>query len=225
MMTIQEAMQARHAVRQYTDKPIPAEAVEALQEEIRRGNEEGKLHMQLVLNDPSAFAGGLFHYGSFKGVNNYIGLVGPDDANLEEKCGYYGERVVLLAQQLGLNTCWVAMTFSKGAAKKKLDIQPGEKLCVVISIGYGVTQGTPHKSKEMKDLCVASSDMPEWFKKGMEAAMLAPTAVNQQKFRFWYSDENTINAEATGGFYSKVDLGIVKYHFEAGSGKKVIKPW
>jgi len=51
----------------------------------------------------------------------------------------------------------------------------------------------------------------------VEAALLAPTAVNQQKFRFTLSDR-TVKAEATGGFSSRVDLGIVKYHFERGAG-------
>ena len=62
--------------------------------------------------------------------------------------------------------------------------------------------------------------MPDWFRKGMEAAQLAPTAVNQQKFLFTLSDGNTVTAKAIGGFYDKVDLGIVKYHFEIGAGKE-----
>ncbi|MFR4700307.1 MAG: nitroreductase, partial [Christensenellaceae bacterium] len=30
--------------------------------------------------------------------------------------------------------------------------------------------------------------------------------------------EGKVSARATGGFYSKRDLGIVKYHFEIGAG-------
>ena len=61
-----------------------------------------------------------------------IGKKGPD---LDEKCGYYGERLVLKAQQLGLNTCWVAMTYSK--VKTAFTVNSGEKLFIVISLGYG----------------------------------------------------------------------------------------
>ena len=71
----------------------------------------------------------------------------------------------------------------------------------------------------MSELCRVQGDMPEWFRNGMEAAMLAPTAVNQQKFLFTL-DDDIVTAERTGGMYSLVDLGIVKYHFEIGSGKE-----
>ena len=62
----------------------------------------------------------------------------------------------------------------------------------------------------------ADGDMPAWFKQGVKAALLAPTAMNQQKFRIILSSGN-VEIVSTGGFYSKVDLGIVKYHFELGS--------
>ena len=51
-------------------------------------------------------------------------------------------------------------------------------------------------------------------------ALLAPTAINQQKFKFSLHDGNKVSVKAGLGFYSKVDLGIVKYHFEIGAGVK-----
>ncbi len=64
--------------------------------------------------------------------------------------------------------------------------------------------------------------IPEWFNKGMELAMLAPTAMNQQKFLVCFDGEK-ISFLAKRGFYSKVDLGIVKYNFEMGAGIKHFK--
>ena len=216
-MTIAEAMKTRHSVRTYQDRPIPGEILSELEQEIAACNAEGGLHIQLVTNEKDAFDNFMAHYGKFSGVQNYIALIGKKSADLDEKAGYYGERIVLKAQSLGLNTCWVAMTMSKGTVKKNCAIGPGEKLVCVIPVGYGTTQGVPHKSKAMDDLCRAAQ-RPEWFVNGMEAAMLAPTAMNQQKFLFTL-DGNRVTAKATGGFYSKVDLGIVKYHFEVGAGK------
>ena len=144
-------------------------------------------------------------------------MIGKKTSDLEEKCGYYGEWLVLLAQQLGLNTCWVAMTYSK--IKSAFVINPGEKLCIVIALGYGENQGVPHKSKPGSSVMKADGVTPEWFKKGIDAALLAPTAMNQQKFQFTLK-ENRVLAKAGIGFYSKIDLGIVKYHFEIGAGKK-----
>ena len=216
-MTIMEAMEVRHSVRQYTGQKIPDEIAGRLKEEIAACNEESGLHIQLVTDEPKAFGSMMAHYGKFSGVRNYIALVGPRSGKLDELCGYYGERLVLLAQALGLNTCWVAMTFSKGAAKKRLSIAGGEKLVIVISLGYGAVQGVPHKSKRAEDLAPDSGQAPEWFRAGVAAAMLAPTAMNQQKFKFTLRGD-TVSAKAGMGFYTKVDLGIVKYHFELGAG-------
>ena len=158
------------------------------------------------------------HYGKFSGVQNYIALIGKKSSDLDEKIGYYGEHIVLKAQMLGLNTCWVAMTFSKGITKKNCVINQGEKLVCVLSLGYGATQGISHTSKPMESLCTVNGDnMPTWFKHGMESVLLAPTAVNQQKFLFTQINDDTVSAKSSGGPYSKVDLGIVKYHFEVGA--------
>lgn len=215
-MELLEAIRRRHSVRQYTDRPIPAEVLAELEAEAAACNREGGLHMQLVSNEPEAFQGIMAHYGSFRGVRNYLALIGPKGPDLDEKIGYYGERLVLKATQLGLDSCWVALTFRKG--KCRCTVAPGEKLVCVAALGYGTTHGVPHKSRPMEALCQVRGEMPAWFRSGMEAALLAPTAVNQQKFRLTLAG-NTVQAESTGGFYSKVDLGIVKYHFETGAGR------
>ena len=214
-MNITEAMKARHSVRQYKNKPLDKEVISTLQAEIAACNEESGLHIQLVTDEPKAFDGFMAHYGKFSGVTNYIAMIGKNEG-LHEKCGYYGERLVLLAQQLGLNTCWVAMSYSK--IKTAFVLNQGEKLCVVIALGYGETQGVPHKSKSINQVAKTDGEMPEWFKSGIEAALLAPTAMNQQKFVFTQKG-NQVSVKAGVGFYTKLDLGIVKYHFEIGAGR------
>ena len=216
-MNLTEAMNERHSVRQYYNKPIEADILSELQTEITAYNKESGMHIQLIANEPKAFDGFMAHYGKFSGVTNYIAIIGKKSADLDEKAGYYGERLVLKAQQLGLNTCWVAMTYSK--VKTAYSIAPGEKLCIVISLGYGKNQGVPHKSKSFDAVTQVDGSVPDWFRKGIEAALLAPTAMNQQKFKF-YLDGDTVSAKAGMGFYSKIDLGIVKYHFEIGAGKE-----
>lgn len=215
-MNMEEAVKLRHSVRQYQRKPLEPEAISQLQAEIAACNQESGLHIQLVTNEEKAFDSFMAHYGKFSGVTNYIALIGKKDAALDEKCGYYGERLVLMAQQLGLNTCWVALTYSK--IKTAFVVDQGEKLCVVIALGYGATQGVPHKSKAIQDVSMVDGEMPGWFRNGVEFALLAPTAMNQQKFTLSLQD-GKVTAKAGMGFYAKVDLGIVKYHFEIGAGK------
>ena len=211
-----EAIQQRHSVRAYLDKPIEGETLAALEQEIADCNRESGLHIQLIQNEPKAFDSRMAHYGKFSGVTNYIAMIGEKSPQLDELCGYYGERIVLKAQTLGLNTCWVALTYKKIPGVFQID--KGEKLTVVISIGYGKTQGSKRPSKSFSDVTTVDGDMPEWFKSGVEAALLAPTAVNQQKFHFTLVDDK-VKAKAKPAFYSKMDLGIAKYHFELASGK------
>lgn len=214
-MDLLEAMKVRHSVRSYTGQAIEGEVLEQLRQTIGECNRESGLNIQLCLDAPQTFSGMLARYGKFSGVNNYVALVGPKNDRLEELCGYYGEKIVLRAQQLGLNTCWVAATYKK--SKSVATVNPGEKLLMVIAIGYGATQGVPHKGKPVEQLYQAAGSPPDWFCSGVAAAELAPTATNQQKFCFEL-DGDKVKATAGGGFYVKTDLGIAKYHFELGAG-------
>lgn len=175
--------------------------------------------MQLVTDDEKVFDTFMAHYGKFENVKNYIIVAGKKGISNVD-CGYYGEKVVIKAQQLGLNTCWVALTYGKKQVGGK--IKDGERLCCVIAIGYGKTQGAFRKTKTFEQLTKTHGEIPHWFKKGVDAAMLAPTAMNQQKFVFELKD-NTVRAKALRGFYTQLDLGIVKYHFEVGAGKENFK--
>ena len=222
-MTIQEAIDARHSVRAYKDQPLTEEVAKRLEEEIAVVNQKGNLHVQLIQNEPKAFQGTLAKYGKFRNANNYLVMAGKRAEDLDERVGYYGEHLVLLAQMLGLNTCWVGLSYSKVPGTYVLE--EGEKIACYISLGYGETQGVGHKIKTVEQVSNASDATPSWFRKGVEAALLAPTAVNQQKFSFEYvgMSNNRHQVRAKKGFsmigYTQMDLGIAKYHFEIGAGK------
>lgn len=215
-MEIIELMKERHSVRQYTDKKIEKEKREVLNALIAKINQKAGLHIQIIYDEPKCFNSMMAHYGKFDGVNNYIALV-REKSKPDEALGYYGEQIVLKAQELGLNTCWVAMTHGKSKAQ----IDKGEKLVCLISLGYGKTAGAAHKSKKLSEVCNYKKDMPEWFLSGMEAALLAPTAMNRQKFYFELLPDNSIKITCGRGLYTKLDLGIVKYHFKVVSGKRI----
>lgn len=125
-----------------------------MKKETDKVNVKEDLNIQLVTDEPKAFSGGLAHYGKFSGVSNYFVLAGKPGSDLHERCGFYGEHLVLLCQRLGLNTCWVGLTFKK---------------------------------------------IPSAFK----------------------LENDRVKTRAGAGFFSKVDLGIAEYHFEAASGKKI----
>lgn len=214
-MDTMELMRQRHSVRQFTDKALDEGIIKILQKEIDACNHEGGMHIQLITNEPEAFQAGKPTYGQFKGCKNYLVIVGPKGKDVE--AGYYGEKVVLKAQELGINSCWVALTYKKG--KSHGVVNAGEKKYLVVALGYGENNGSGHKVKSITQISDYKDGDPDWYKNGLEAALLAPTAINQQKFRFERHGNKVIAKVAGLGFYTKIDLGIVKYHFEIGSGK------
>ena len=234
-MTLQEAIEARHSVRAFKEQPLAEDVVKVLEEQIAVLNRESKLHIQLILNEPKAFLGIMAKYGKFRNVSNYLVMAGKKADDLDERVGYYGEHLVLLAQTLGLNTCWVGLSYSKIPGTYILD--EGEKIACYIAIGYGETQGVGHKIKTVEQVsrsAVKTQDSskntsniaPKWFRKGVEAALFAPTAVNQQKFSFEYAGmvngRHKVIAKRHFSMigYTQMDLGIAKYHFEIGAGKE-----
>lgn len=218
MLDILDLMKARHSVRRYTDEALPESAIKKIEKKIEKINEESGLDFKLVVNEPEAFGGLLPKYGSFRNVHNYIICAGDKTMkDFEEKCGYYGEELVLLVQSLGLNSCWVGLTANR--KKVRTFIPEGETLNTIIAIGYGEDQGHFHKNKPVETITNVPAPWPEWFKRGMMGAMLAPTAVNQQHFKISLTEDGKVSIVSTGGFFSKVDLGIVKCQFELAAGE------
>lgn len=222
-MTKIEAIHTRHSVRAYRETALGEDVVAALREKIDACNKAGGLHIQLVTDEPKAFMGTLAKYGRFSGVRNYLVMAGRKADDLDERVGYYGEQLVLLAQTLGLNTCWVGLSYSKVPGTYVLG--EDEKIACYIALGYGETQGVSHKIKHPEQVSNVSDMTPEWFRKGVEAALLAPTAVNQQKFHFEYvgardGGKSKVVASRTFSWvgYTRMDLGIAKCHFEIGAG-------
>ncbi len=211
-MQYEKEIRERHSVRKYTDRPIEGDVLAHLQEKIDSVNRESGMRISLVLGEPKSFKGIMTKMTGFKNAVNYIACIGPKGNDLAMKAGYYGEVIVLYAQSLGLNTCWAMM------CKKSMDTDDGYEQVINIAVGYGEEQGVPHKNRPVSDVADLEGK-PEWFVKGVEAAMLAPTGINAQKFRFDLVDGKVI---LTGGksTLKQIDLGIVKFHFECGAGKE-----
>ena len=225
-MNLLEAMEARHAVRNFTDAPIDADALAALQREIDACNAEGDLNIQLIHDADDALDGCTPHYGRFSGVHNLIALIGADDddpVKLDKKTGYYGQRLAIAAVAAGLDTCWLVLhdTDEHGA----WTIAEGERMPAAIALGHAVRPGRPHRSKPAEELSSIAPDsgispdqVPDWFTRGVEAAMLAPSALGKQPFHLTLLDDHTVLAEALDGLQPTVTLGTVKYNFELAAG-------
>lgn len=220
-MNLIEAIEARHSVRRYLDRPVEAYKLDILRKAVEEANVASGLNIQLVVDEPKAFNGMFITtYGQFYGVKNYLVMAAPKGKEWEEKVGYYGEKLVLLAQTLGLNTCWAGLTYKK--IPTAFTLRKGDIIHCEIALGYGENQGRQHPMKPAEKFYEADGEVPEWFKAGLEAALLAPTAVNQQKFKFILHEGDKVEVKTlfSPWGYTQVDLGIVKCHFEIGAGKE-----
>lgn len=214
-MDLKEAMRQRHTVRKYTDRPLSAEITGQLQQCIDKINETHGLSIALKTEDISALPGAIRLFLA-KGVRNYFIMAGPDAPDTDEKLGYCSAELMLYAQTLGLNTWWIGGTFNR---KTVSEMCPNSRVAGVVAVGYGQTQGTPHKSKSAKQVSDYEGEAPEWFRQGIDAALLAPTALGKQAF--WITGSgNKVSIKYDAGVFSGIDTGLVKYHFELGAGKE-----
>ncbi len=221
MTTLKEAIKARHSVRRYVSRALSPEIIKTLQDKIDECNKLGNLNIQLVVGETRAFSG-LAAYGKFSGVENYFVMVAKKGDDCDERIGYYGQQLVLLAQSLGLNTCWAGISYRKVA--NAYEVGKDEKLVCMISLGYGETQGPEAKHKPIEQISNCCDNSPQWFKDAVKAVQLAPTAINQQKFYFELLPQQSNGLPVVKAHrlfsivgYTKMDLGIAKLHFEIGA--------
>ena len=211
-MTIIDAIRARHSVRDYDGRAPEGAALEALKAEVEECSRASGLNIQLVMDNPETFRI-VARFGIVHGAQANIAFVTQEGDADDEAIGYWGQRIVLAAQEVGLNTCWVAMCSRR---KNKAVRGTGAKVRLVIAVGYGKTQGSPRKTKPIEELAtVECAEEPAWFATAMEAAQLAPTAMNNQNFHVTLrEDGKTVAIEAPKGGWNIIDLGIVKRNFE-----------
>lgn len=217
-MNLKEAMQKRHMVRKYINKPISDELINKINERISMNNKKFNLSMKLMVNNNKGVSS-IMKLIMAKGVNNFIILAGDNSSNLDERLGYSGADIMLFAQTLGLNTWWVGGTFNR-AVSQYVD---NKKVTGIIAIGYGESQGKPHKSKMVEDVSKYNgTEIPSWFISGVDGALLAPTALNKQDFMI-IGNKNKVKIECDNGIFTGSNVGLIKYHFELGAGKENFK--
>ena len=215
-MTMQEAMRRRHTVRKYTDEELSVEEVRLLEERIDANNRELGTSIALVRNAPKAVSG-ILRLTLARNARDYFLLAGDDAPDLGERLGYASADLMLYAQTLGLNTWWIGGTFNRKDASAHAG---GKKAIGIVTVGHGATQGSPHKSKTAAEVSeYRGGAEPEWFSRGVEAALLAPTALNKQAFHL-VGEGDRVTISYAPGTLAGADTGLVKYHFELGAGRE-----
>ena len=222
------AIKKRCSRRKYTNRPIDSKYVQQLEDSIALYNKESGLNIKLVIGSGAElFNGFRKSYGLFVGVRNYIAMIGGKDLpNRMEKVGRFGEKIILEATAMRLSTCWVGTSYDKKAAATLCSAN--DTLDCVIAIGYSdkkhslkermMEYGMHRQNKAKKTLTEAEEPVPEWFKQGMDAVYLAPTARNLRPFVFKYKDGQVTASITNPTETAMIDLGIAKLHFELRAG-------
>lgn len=215
MITV-ETIRERHSVREYDGKPLARVEFDALGAVVEECARESGLDIQLVGDNPEAF-NVIARFGLIRGCRTHVAFVVDDakagDVAADEAIGYWGQKIVLAVQDMGLNTCWCALCSRK---KSRAVVAPGKKIRLIIAVGHGKTQGFPRKTKSVEALSsVECAKAPAWFAAAMEAAQLAPTAMNNQNFKITlFSDGKTVRIDAPQSGLNVIDEGIVRCNFE-----------
>ena len=208
-------MRNRISHRRYLPQPLSDEERGTLERITEYYNRRTGLHISLVCQRDDVFTD---HLSS---ARNYFVLAGAaNDPHLEEKCGYFGELIVLHTTALGLATCWVGGTYDRNTCLAHLG--KGERLVCVIAVGHTASttnHHTPHRStKSIQQLGTAPENAPDWFTTALEAVQLAPSAMNRQGVNFAWHENGRVTGHVTDNeSFSMVDLGIAKLHFELGA--------
>ena len=224
-MTLLDAASVRRSQRSYRPGPIHPAQRQQLEKTISQLNGRSGLRLQLICGQPEPFRSLSKSYGLLTGVEHYVVFAGPEgDPDLEEKCGYYGEELLLTAVSMGLATCWVGGTYDKKSCLCHL--AEGERLVCVAAIGYppekpGLREQVIRRAAKgmgRKPAAADAQEGPSWFAAGMASVALAPSALNRRGYRFALLPDGTVQACLEGGgAFALVDLGIAKYHFALGA--------
>lgn len=215
MITV-ETIRERHSVREYDGKPLSRAEFDALIAVVEECARESGLGIQLVDNNPEVFSV-IARFGLIRECRTHVAFVvdgaKAGDVAADEAIGYWGQKIVLAAQDMGLNTCWCALCSRK---KSHAVVAPGKKIRLIIAVGHGKTQGFSRKTKGVEALSsVECAKAPAWFAAAMEAAQLAPTAMNNQNFKITLlSDGKTVRIDAPQSGLNVIDEGIVRCNFE-----------
>lgn len=215
MITV-ETIRERHSVREYDGKPLAQAEFDALGAVVEECARESGLDIQLVGDNPEVF-NVIARFGLIRGCRAHVAFVVDDakagDVGEDEAIGYWGQKIVLAAQDMVLNTCWCALCSRK---KSRAVVAPGKKIRLVIAVGHGKTQGFTRKTKSVEALSsVECAKAPAWFAAAMEFAQLAPTAMNNQNFKITLlSDGKTVRIDAPKSGLNVIDEGIVRCNFE-----------
>jgi nitroreductase len=228
------AIENRRSRRHFDfSRPIEANKLSALDTVCKQFMPFPNARLCLVVESVTdVFRGIIGSYGKIKYAPAFIAFIGNMDSNsVQEEVGYTGEGIILEATALGLNTCWVAGFFKPDSVASLVAIKDNERVLAVTPVGYARKNesleeklmtgfGRTHRRLPASKLISGSSQdgLPEWVRASIQAARLAPSAVNRQPWGFDVEDDGiTVHVRTSEPGFNvskRLDCGIAMLHIE-----------
>ena len=224
------AIAVRRSRRSFDGLPVAEADLDALESLCRSFRPYGDARVALVRQAPATIFKGLVgSYGKVTGALSALIFLGtPAEDGTDQHLGFTGEALVLEATALGLDTCWIGGALDRRVAAGVAHIMPGERVFAISPLGHATSDapsserlifgwGKPKKRRAIDEIAPDSADWPVWAAAGLEAARVAPSAMNRQPWRFRQGSDGIIVSGSgvnTPGLTHALDCGIAMLHFE-----------
>lgn len=233
----------RHSRRQFDGRKLPQELFNTLSHFAQElGTQLSGARAVVVAENPDkVFKGAVGSYGKIKGAPAYVAFIGDmNDPHVNEKVGYLGEYFVLEATAQGLGTCWIGGFFKPEVVQAQIRVENGEQVLAVSPLGFAAKEYTfeeklmsglakSHKRKTLDSLLLTQQKEPlaNWISSALEAARIAPSAVNRQPWRFSI-EKNSVkismdNHRNSFHISKRLDCGIAMAHLEIAAKHNGVK--
>ena len=228
-----KAIFTRRSRRKYKKDTVPQNKVAHLASACESFRPFPEARAVLVM-EPSdqVYRGFIGSYGKIEDAPGYIAFIGNmESSRFQEAVGYTGQGIILEATALGLGTCWVGGYFRPEAVDRQISTARNERVLAITPFGFSkdsfsfqeklmIGFGRLHKRKPLSEL-VTGTPKQEWMKTALEAARLAPSAVNRQPWRFVCGDRSiSVSLDKKRDTYKisrRLDCGIAMLHLELGA--------
>lgn len=239
-----EIIRKRGSCRSFARQAINSETTAQLNAYIDEINKESAgLSIRYQLVDRQSEGGKpiekLGTYGVISGAQTFIaGIVAKSGANAVQ-FGYWFEKIILCATELGLATCWLGGSFNRADFGRKVMLSEQEFIPIVSPVGYAAEKRSVMENL-VRSMAKSSTRLPfpdlfltqdgparlspeaagQWAVP-LEMVQLGPSASNKQPWRvimnesgFDFCLARTVGYASLGFDMQMNDIGIAMCHFE-----------
>lgn len=198
----------------------------------------GFIRFELLENKNNSVFGA---YGDIVGASYYIAVITKNNKNALIDAGYAFERLILFAENMGLNTCWLAATsFDRNEAELRVNLADDEIIAAISPIGKKATQPSERERIERErlgsdgrlsfdtlfaDASTGGIIIDKQERESLEAVRITPSALNNQPWRV-VVDNGVAHFYVIRRFilplnydFQMLDLGAAVFHYCTVSNK------